>query len=113
MPVPHPNFTPALRFERWVFFSGAIATDFVSGPAPGVKGNPAVPLAGEHRIVRESEYIFDILRRTLRAAGTNFANAVRLAQFPTSRDAMDQYDTLPATSSSRHARPRPLLSSPG
>lgn len=91
VPVPHPSFTPALRFGRWVFASGAIATDFVSGLAPEVKGNPAVPLAGEHRIVRESEYIFDILRRTLRAAGTNFANAVRLAQFPTSRDAMDPY----------------------
>jgi enamine deaminase RidA (YjgF/YER057c/UK114 family) len=91
VPVPHPTFTPAIRFGRWVFASGAIATNFKHGLAPEVAGSPGVPLAGEHRIVREADYIFRILRRTLRAAGTDFANAVRIAQFPTTREAVDPY----------------------
>lgn len=91
VPVPSPSFSPAVRFGRWVFVSGLLATDFRTGLAPEVRGNPGVPLAGEHQVIREARYIFRNLETVLAAAGTDVSNGVRLQQFPTSRAAMDPY----------------------
>lgn len=90
-PVPHPTFTPVLKYGRWVFVSGVMATDFATGIAPEARGNPDVPLAGEHPMVLESRLILQQLQRLLEASGTNVANAVRIDQFPTSRAMVDPY----------------------
>lgn len=90
-PVPHPTFTPALKYGRWVFLSGVMATDFATGIAPEARGNPNVPLAGEHPMVLESRHILQQLQRLLEACGTSMANAVRIDQFPTSRAMVDPY----------------------
>ena len=61
MPVPHPTFTPALRFGRWVFVSGAMATDFANGLVPEVLPGPAGPNVGEDPVLRESRHILGTL----------------------------------------------------
>ena len=68
-PVPHPTFTPALKYGRWVFLSGVMATDFATGIAPEARGNANVPLAGEHPMVLESRHILQQLQRLLEASG--------------------------------------------
>jgi len=90
-PVPHPTFSPALEYGRWVFVSGVMATDFATGIAPAARGNAAVPLAGEHPKILESRCILRQLQATLEACGTTMANAVRIDQFPTSREMVDPY----------------------
>ena len=89
--TPHPSFSPAVRYGRWVFVSGIMATDFADGIAPEARGNPAVPLAGEHAMVRESRHLFKLMHQVLEASGARIEDAVRIDQFPTSRAMVDPY----------------------
>jgi len=91
MPVPHPSFSPVLRYGRWVFVSGVMATDYENGLAPEARGNAAVPLANEHPMLLESRQVLRLLARAAKAAGTSLANAVRIDQFPTSWTMVDPY----------------------
>ena len=91
MPVADPSYTPVIRYGRWVFVSGTMATDYKRGIAPDAHGNAAVPLAGDHPMLLESRYVLRLLDRAARAAGTNLENAVRIDQFPTSRSMVDPY----------------------
>ncbi len=108
MPIPHPSFTPALRYGNWLFTSGLMATDFATGIAPEARGNPAVPLAGEHAMVRESRHLLDLLERACIAGGTDLQNSVRIDQFPTSREMVDPYHIERRV---RIAPPRPASTS--
>lgn len=90
-PAPHPTFSPVVRYGRWVFVSGVMATDFASGLAPEARGNAAVPLSGEHPMLLESRHVLRLLDRAAKAGGTTLANAVRIDQFPTSRAMVDPY----------------------
>ena len=92
MPVPHPSFTPALRYDDWLFTSGLMATDFATGLAPEARGNPAVPLAGDDPLQRESRHLLALLARACAAGGTDLGHVVRIDQFPTSRDVVDAYN---------------------
>lgn len=93
-PAPYPGFSPAVRFDRWVFFSGQMASDFKSGLAPEIQGNPAMPLAGEDIRLRECRYIFKELGRSFNAAGAKLEDSVRIDQFPTTRSIMDPYHVV-------------------
>lgn len=90
-PVPHPTFSPAIRYGQWLFVSGVMATDFENGLAAKARVDPNVPLAGEHALVRESQVLFEYMHDVLRAAGADLQNAVRIDQFPTSREMVDPY----------------------
>jgi enamine deaminase RidA (YjgF/YER057c/UK114 family) len=108
VPVPYPGFSPAVRFGRWLFVAAQLASDFRSGLAPEVRGNPAMPLAGEDTHIRESRYIFDMLARTLGAAGARFDDGVRIDQFPRTRGVMDPYHVV---RKERLSAPRPASTS--
>ncbi len=91
LPLPYPGFTPVLRYGRWVFASGVMATDYKNGIAPEARGNAAVPLAGEHALLLESREVLRRLELAVTAAGSSLANVVRIDQFPTSRGMVDPY----------------------
>ena len=91
IPVPHPTFTPVIRYGSWVFISGMLASDYRSGLAAETRPNPAVPLAGEHPMIIEGRCILRLLEMAAAAGGTSLANAVRIDQFPTSRAMVDPY----------------------
>ena len=91
IPVPDASFSPVIRYGRWVFVSGMMATDYKSGIAPEARGNQSVPLAGEHPMLLESRQVLKLLDRAATAGGSTLANAVRIDQFPTSRAMVDPY----------------------
>jgi enamine deaminase RidA (YjgF/YER057c/UK114 family) len=83
--------TYGIRYGNWVFVSAIMATDFRSGLAPQVHGNPAIPLAGEEVTIRETKYIYKTIQAVLATAGTDIQKGVRIDQFPVSRNAVDPY----------------------
>ncbi len=83
--------TYGVRYGNWVFVSAIMATDFRSGLVPQVRGNPAIPLAGEEVTIRETKYIYQTIQTVLAAAGTDIQNGVRIDQYPVSRSAVDPY----------------------
>ena len=108
MPVPYASFSSAVRFDRWLFVAAQLASDFQSGLAPEVRGNPAMPLVGEDTHIRESRFIFDMLARTFDAAGARFDDGVRIDQYPRTRSVMDPYHVV---RKERLAPPRPASTS--
>lgn len=91
MPAPDASYTPVIRYGRWVFVSGTMATDFKTGIAPEARGNSKLPLAGEHSMLLESRHLLRLLDRAATSAGASLANAVRIDQFPMSRAMVDPY----------------------
>lgn len=91
VPLPSPTFSAGVKFGRWMFASGQLATDYQRGLVPEVRGNTTVPLAGEDPVILESRYIFEVLGAILEAGGTSLPHAVRLQQWPTARGVMDPY----------------------
>ncbi len=83
--------TYGIRYGHWVFVSAIMATDFRSGLTPKVRGNPAIPLAGEEITIRETKYIYETIQSVLATAGTDIQNGVRIDQYPVSRSAVDPY----------------------
>lgn len=93
-PVPHPTFSPAVKYGRWLFVSGVMATDFANGLLPGARIDEANPLAGEHHLIRESRELFRCMQQVLSAAGADIQNSVRIDQFPTTRAMVDPYHVV-------------------
>ncbi|MDB5560236.1 MAG: hypothetical protein JWQ36_3170 [Enterovirga sp.] len=89
-----PFRTAGLRYRDWVFVSGTMATDFQSGLPSEIRGNEAIPLAGEHVMIRETRYIFQSLNAVLEAGGAKMEDAVRIDSFPVTRDAIDPYHVV-------------------
>jgi enamine deaminase RidA (YjgF/YER057c/UK114 family) len=87
-PLRIPN---AVKAGGWVFVSGTMGGPVGGGLAPEVRGNPAVPLAGEAKGIRESRYILKTIETALGQAGTSVANAIWLNQFVTAREHVDPY----------------------
>ncbi|MCS0494736.1 Rid family hydrolase [Ancylobacter sp. MQZ15Z-1] len=89
-----PYRAAGLRYKNWVFVSGTMATDFKTGLPASARANDALPLAGEHVMIRETRFIFETLGAVLRAGGTTMDQAVRIDSFPTTRDAIDPYHVV-------------------
>jgi enamine deaminase RidA (YjgF/YER057c/UK114 family) len=91
IPMPDPDFTPGIRYGRWVFTSAISAADYATGFVPAATGNPAIPLAGEHSMILQARSILSMLDVILKAGGTNLQQGARIDQFPTTRAMMDPY----------------------
>jgi enamine deaminase RidA (YjgF/YER057c/UK114 family) len=106
--LPYPGFSPAVRFDDWIFAAAQSAADYEGGLAEEVRGNPAMPLIGEDDRFRESHCIFDRLSTTLEAAGGKLDRSLRIDQFPTTRAIMDAYHNV---RTARMSQPRPASTS--
>jgi len=89
-----PFRTAGLRYKNWVFVSGTMASDFKTGLPASARANDALPLAGEHVMIREARYIFETMDAVLLAGGTTMDQAVRIDSFPVTRNAVDPYHVV-------------------
>jgi len=82
-----------MKAGRWVFATGLMAQDFVSGIAPDVLSAGA-PHAGLPKREKEAQRIFENLDAVLAAAGTDRANLVRTDQYYTTVKAVPPYQQV-------------------
>ncbi|MGE0284526.1 MAG: RidA family protein [Rhizobiaceae bacterium] len=108
VPLPYPEFAPAVCYDHWIFASAHTAADYVSGLAAEARVNAGMPLMGEDERFREARHIFSTLERTFAAAGGSLNDCVRIDQFPTTRSIMDPYHTVRSETLST---PRPASTS--
>lgn len=87
-PLRIPN---AVKAGPWVFASGTMGGPVGGGLAPEVRGNPALPLAGEAKGIREARWILTTIEAAFKAAGTSPQHGVWLNQFVTGREHVDPY----------------------
>src|SRR5262245_65655076 len=76
------RFAQGVKAGRWVFATGLMAQDFVTGIAPDVLSEPT-PHSGLPKREKEAARIFANLDAVLRAAGTDRTNLVRTDQYYT------------------------------
>jgi len=84
------KFAQGVKAGRWVFVTGLMAQDFVSGMAPDVLAE-RTPHAGLPKREKEALRIFEHLDVVLRAAGTDRTNLVRTDQYYTTVQAVPPY----------------------
>ena len=74
------DYAPGVRAGNWVFLTGIEAVDYGVGLHPAVAGNSELPYHGPPKHRREGDFLCARFRDLLAAAGTSFANTVRLDQ---------------------------------
>ncbi|MPZ55661.1 MAG: hypothetical protein GEU91_04015 [Rhizobiales bacterium] len=84
------KFAQGIKAGRWVFATGVMAQDFVSGIAPDVLSEH-MPHRGLPKRENEAATIFQNLDAVLRAAGSDRANLVRTDQYYTTVTAVPPY----------------------
>ncbi len=87
------KFAQGIKAGRWVFATGLMAQDFLSGIAPSVMAEHA-PHAGRPKREKEAARIFENLDAVLRAAGTDPSNLVRTDQYYTTVKAVPPYQQV-------------------
>ena len=90
-PPPPLRIPNAVKAGPWVFVSGTMGGPVGGGLAPEVRGNSALPLAGEAKGIREARSIFATIEAALKEAGTSVTQGVWLNQFVTAREHVDPY----------------------
>src|SRR5215831_2050106 len=89
----HIRFAQGVKAGRWVFATGLMAQDFITGIAPDVLSEPA-PHSGLPKREKEAARIFENLDAVLRAAGTDRTNLVRTDQYYTTVKAVPPYQQV-------------------
>ena len=87
------RFAQGMKAGRWVFATGLMAQDFVSGIAGDVLATRA-PHAGLPKREKEAQRIFENLQAVLSAAGTDRSNLVRTDQYYTIVKAVPPYQQV-------------------
>ena len=91
------HYASGMKAGHWIWLTGIEAVDYRAGLHPAVQGNPDLPYHGLPKHRREGDYICARLSELLKAAGSSFANTVRLDQYYPTWKAVDPYHL------SRHA----------
>ncbi len=84
-------FAQGVRAGNWLFFTGHEATDFETGLAGPVIGQPGLPLHGLTRYRREGDALMERLTRLVESEGSDLRHAVRLDQYYPTWRAVDPY----------------------
>ena len=84
-PDPPFPYSQAVKTGPLIFTSGHLATDYRSGIVAEAAVDPRNPYVGPPAVTRQTRYIFDVLGRLLRQAGSSLDNLVRVEQFITER----------------------------
>ncbi|HTY55110.1 MAG TPA: RidA family protein [Candidatus Binataceae bacterium] len=82
MPRPRVAYSPVVKAGPFVFVSGLLASDMVSGTPQEARINPNFPNLGS-TIERQTRFVADNLGRCLRAAGASLDNTVFYMAFQT------------------------------
>jgi enamine deaminase RidA (YjgF/YER057c/UK114 family) len=91
---PKIVFSPAVVFNRWVFVSGQLASDFEFGLIPEARPDPNLPLHCGDQVMAETRWIYRNLKGLLDEAGSGLEQAIRIDQFPTSKAVIDPYHVV-------------------
>ena len=83
--------SPARRAGEYVFASGQIASDDLTGIAPDVRIDPAFPYYGSG-IKKQTRYILGKLAETFKVAGTSLDHVVKAHVFHTDLRNFDAFD---------------------
>jgi enamine deaminase RidA (YjgF/YER057c/UK114 family) len=84
------HYARGIKAGRWIFTTGNMAQDFGRGIAEDVI-SPRLPQGGRPKDEKEAERVFDHIEEVLRAAGTDWANVVRVDQYYPRANAVDHY----------------------
>ena len=84
-------YAQGIRAGSWLFFTGHEATDFNTGIAPTVAGNPGLPLAGVARYRREGDFILGRLAKLIEAEGGKLNHIVRVDQYYPRAECVNPY----------------------
>lgn len=87
------KFARGMKAGRWVFATGLMAQDFVTGMAPDVLAE-RLPHGGRPKREKEAKRIFENLDVVLKAAGTDHSNLVRTDQYYTTVKAVPPYQQV-------------------
>jgi enamine deaminase RidA (YjgF/YER057c/UK114 family) len=93
IPQPLAHYVPAVRAGDFVFAAGQIASDYRTGVPPEARADPAFPYYSSE-IQRQARYILENLRKTFRAAGTDFEHVVKSQVFLTDLDDFFAFDQV-------------------
>jgi len=85
------TYAQGMRAGSWLFFTGHEATDFESGIAASVAGNPAMPLGGAPRYLREGKFIFDRFAKLIAGEGGDLRHIVRVDQYYPRAECVNPY----------------------
>ena len=87
------KFAQGIKAGRWVFATGVMAQDFITGIAPDVLAE-RLPHGGLPKREKEALRIFENVDAVLRAAGTDRSNLVRTDQYYTTVKAVPAYQQV-------------------
>ncbi len=81
VPKPRMGYSPVVRAGDWLFVSGQLASDFVTGLAPEARVASGLPFY-QDPLQLQSRYVLTNLAATMRAAGGDLArNVLRIYQW--------------------------------
>jgi enamine deaminase RidA (YjgF/YER057c/UK114 family) len=84
------QYAEGIKAGRWLFLTGAMATDYVNG-VPLAVHNPSLPMSGKPKNEKEATFIFERMKTLLQSNGSDMENVVRLDQYYTTWTAVDSY----------------------
>jgi len=84
-------YAQGVRAGPWLFFTGHEATDFETGIAPAVAGNPGLPLGGVARYRREGDFILSRLAKLIETEGGRLNHIVRVDQYYPRAECVNPY----------------------
>ena len=96
-PQPLKAQSQLIETEHFIFFSGQLPTDYVSGIAPEAAVDPALPYAAPPGMVRQTRYMLQTMEKVLGSAGVGFEDLIRIEQFITGRDQAPWYSSARTT----------------
>lgn len=96
-PQPLKAQSQIIETEHFIFFSGQLPTDYVSGIAPEASIAPALPYASPPEMVRQTHYMLQSMEKMLWSAGVGFEDLVRIEQFITGREQAPWYSSARQT----------------
>jgi len=97
--VPENCSTPVkaqseiIETEHFVFFSGQMPTDYVTGLAPEVVVPKETPLCSPPSMVRQTRYMLQRMEKVLESGGVGFEDLIRIEQFIIGRDQAPWYSS--------------------
>jgi reactive intermediate/imine deaminase len=92
-PTPLAHYCQGVIVGDWIYAAGQIASDYKTGVAPEARVDPAFPHYGS-TIQRQTRYVLDNLRATLKAAGADLAEVVKAQVFLTALDDFFAFDQV-------------------
>lgn len=71
----------AIVTDHFIFLSGHLASDYITGVAPEAAVDPDLAYCGPPIMIRQAEYLLRCMETVLQSAGAGFEHLIRIEQF--------------------------------